>query len=76
MALMLQRKLKKYLKIGINVLEDVSSFYKYLTKGDVLYEEQIYFFSNNNHYDFVNSLPSFFSAKNYCTKCESAFNTD
>jgi hypothetical protein len=70
------KKIEKYLKIGINVLGDVSSFYKYLTKGDVLYEEQIYLFSNNNHYDVINSLPSFFSAKNYCTKCESAFNTD
>jgi hypothetical protein len=70
------KKIEKYLKIGINILGDVSFFYKYLTRGDIQYEEQIYLFSNNNHYDVINSLPSFFSAKNYCTKCESAFNTD
>ena len=67
------KQIENYLKIGINILGDVASFYKFLMKGNSEYAEQIYLFSNNNHFDVINSLPSFFSARQYCTKCEMAF---
>ena len=34
---------------------------------------KIYLFYINNHYHVINSMPAFFKARRYCTKCEKVY---
>jgi len=61
-------KIEKYFKNYQVYIIDRNSNYEFIYKGP---EQQmkIFMLKNNNHFDLITSLPSFFETRNFCLKC-------
>ena len=63
---------EQHLNVQITIVGDVSYNYKKIYCGDNN-DMKIYLFYINNHYHVINSMPAFFKAWRYCTKCEKVY---
>ena len=63
--------IEENINIQITIVGDVTYNYKTIYCGDKK-DDKIYLFCINNHYH-VNSMPAFFKARRYCTKCEKVY---